>query len=61
MTKREKNRLDRLVDQAFCIHGNRVQFNIMDLGKIHAETLAAVVGGGDVNEAMIAAVAKYRQ
>lgn len=61
MTKRESNKLDRAVDTAFKTHGNCVQFSIMDLGKISKETRNAVIKGGDINEAMKTAVAKYRK
>jgi xanthine dehydrogenase molybdopterin-binding subunit B len=61
MTKRESNKLDKAVEAAFQVHGNRVQFSVMDLGKISNETRAAVIAGGDINEAMKAAVAKYRK
>lgn len=61
MTKRESNKLDRAVDAAFKRHGNCVQFNMMDLGKISSETRETVVAGGDIDTAMKAAVAKYRK
>lgn len=61
MTKRQSNKLDKEVEKAFYRHGNRVQFKIMDLSKISRETRDAVIGGGDIDDAMKAAVAKYRQ
>ncbi len=61
MTKRQSNKLDRAVDAAFKRHGNCVQFNMMDLGKISRETRDAVIAGRDIDEAMQTAVAKYRK
>lgn len=61
MTKRESNKLDRRYDAAFKAHGNCVQFNIMDLGKMRNEVRTAVIAGADLDEAMKAAVAKYRK
>ncbi len=61
MTKRESKKLDRAVDTAFKVHGNCVQFSIMDLGKISRETREAVIAGGNINDAMEAAVTRYRK
>lgn len=60
MTKEEKQR-EKDYEAAFKKHGNCVQFNIMDLNPMHKEVLAAVQSGKTMDEAMTAAVAKYRQ
>jgi hypothetical protein len=59
--KQADKALDKAVEQAFYRHGDRIQFGIMDLGKISGETKAAVLAGGCINEAMKEAVAKYRK
>ncbi len=56
MTKEQK-RIEAEYSRLFKLHGQNVQFNIMDLGKMHAE----VVANGLTEDAMKAAVAKYRQ
>ena len=58
---KEAKRIDNAVDAAFKTHGNNIQFNIMDLGKIHDAGVAAGQAGGDIDAAVIAAIAKYRQ
>jgi hypothetical protein len=59
-TKQDKQ-IDQAVEAAFYRHGNHVQFNIMDLSKIHRAGVEAVKAGQDLDTAMLAAVAKYRQ
>lgn len=61
MTKRESKKLDKEVEAAFYRHGYGIQFGVMDLGKISRETRAAVLAGGDIDEAMKAAQTKYRK
>ena len=59
--KKADKALSEAVDKAFRIHGDRIQFNMMDLSKIAKETRQAVITEGmDVDEAMKQAVAKYR-
>jgi hypothetical protein len=60
MTKAEKA-LETAFTAAFKVHGNCVEFNVFDLGKIHNESLDAARNGGSMEEAVKAAVAKYRQ
>ncbi len=59
-TKSEKA-LSKQVDDAFRRLGNRVQFDMMDLGKIDRETKASVAQGMSVDDAMQQAVTKYRK
>jgi hypothetical protein len=60
MTKEEKW-VENQVQAAYSKHFNRVQVNMMDLGKIMDIGKAALKEGRDLDEAMIAAVAQYRQ
>lgn len=57
---KEAKRMEALVDDAFRRLGNNIQFNIMDLGKIHDAGMFALAGGQDLDTAMQAAIAKYR-
>ncbi len=59
MTKQEKN-VENAVDKYFKIHGNNIQFNIMDLGKIHSAGVNAGLTGGNIEQAVINAIEKYR-
>lgn len=52
---------DKQIEQAFYRHATGVQINIMDLGKIHAAGRAAIETGRDLDAAIVAAVAEYRQ
>ncbi len=58
-TKAEKQ-LDKEIERLYYLHGNRVEINIMSISKIYAECRAASVAGGSLEEAMLAAIAKYR-
>lgn len=59
-TKAQKS-VDKLVNAAFQRNCSNVQFNIMDLGKVMNAGRDAIVGGQDLDEAMIAAKEQYRQ
>ena len=59
-TKEEK-RIEAAVESAFNRLGNNIQFNIMDLGKIFNDGVAAVRAELDLDAAMLASIAKYRQ
>ena len=58
---KEDKRIDTLVAAAFNQHGKNIQFNIMDLGKIHDAGAAAAKAGQSVDDAVITAIAQYRQ
>jgi hypothetical protein len=58
-SKAEKE-LDNLVERLFYKHGSNIEFNIMDLGRLSDYAKAAIVAGGDPDEAMKAAVEKFR-
>ena len=60
MSKADRAIEDR-VNAAFSKHANCVQFNIMDLGKVTDAGRDALRAGNDLDAAMIAAVAQYRQ
>ncbi len=59
--KLKGKKLDAAINTAFKTHGDRVEFNIMDLSKMSNEVKAAYEAGGDIDEAMKKAVAKYRR
>lgn len=56
MTKEQK-RIEAEFDRCFKLHGQNVQFDIMDLGKLHAEATA----NPNIEEGTKAAIAKYRK
>lgn len=60
LTKAEKQ-VENAVDAAFKKHGSNVQFNIFDLSKISDAGRNAAKTGGDIEAAVIAAIAQYRQ
>lgn len=60
MTKAAKL-IETQVEAAFTKYGERVQFDMMDLGKIMNAGRDAIRAGESVDEAMIAAVARYRK
>ena len=60
MTKEEKV-LEAAYYDAFRRLGSNVQFDMFDLGKIHSESVAAAASGTAMDDAVKAAVAKYRK
>ena len=58
---KEDKRIDELANAAFKAHGNGVQVGIMDIGKVLDAGRDAAKAGGDVDEAVKAAFAKYRK
>jgi maltose-binding protein MalE len=59
--KKANKALDELVAQAYNRHGNNVQINIMDISNIYRDCKAAHAAGSTMDDAMITAIAKYRQ
>jgi len=59
--KLKGKKLDDAVNKAFYKHGDSVQFDIMDLGKLSNDVKKAYEAGEDMDEAMKKAVAKYRK
>jgi hypothetical protein len=59
-TKAEKA-LDDAYDNAFKTRANGVQFNMMDLGNVRRETMDGMKAGKSMEEAIDAAIAKYRK
>jgi len=59
-TREEKAR-DRLIEQTYYKHGHGVQINIFDIPKIFAIGQAALEQGADLDTAMQAAIAQFRQ
>jgi hypothetical protein len=60
MTKAQKA-AEKAFEDAFRVQGNCVQFDIMDLGKMKNETMAAVAAGKTMEAALAEAIAKYRK
>ena len=65
--KLKGKKLDEAISKAYYEHGDRVQVNIMDIGKIYAAGKTAYEGAGTLeeaakalDEAMKAAITKYR-
>lgn len=59
-TKAEKA-IENAVDAAYKKHGNGVQVNIYDIGKILDAGRDAGAAGNDIDEAVKNAIAQYRQ
>ena len=49
------------VSEAFRVHGNCIEFNMMDLGKIFKAGENAGIAGGDIVQAVKDAIQQYRQ
>lgn len=60
MTKAQKAAEKAFVD-AFRKQGQNIQFDIMDLGKLHNDANAAVATGKTMELAVAEAIAKYRK
>jgi hypothetical protein len=60
-TKRQLAKIDREIDVLFNRHGHGVQIPIMKLGTITDAGRAAALAGGDVEAAVIAAIALVRE
>jgi len=58
--KMSKRAVEKTYDKLFKEMGSNIQFNIMDLGKMHKEVVTAMHAGEDPAEAMAAAIKKYR-
>ncbi len=58
--KLKGKKLDKEIERLFYVYGRGVQFNIFNLSKITRDVMAAYNAGGDMDEAMKVAVAKYR-
>jgi hypothetical protein len=46
---------------AFKVQGNCVEFSVLDLGKMKADTFAGVAAGKTMEQSLAEAVAKYRK
>ena len=60
-TTKESKKIDAAVSAAYHRHGNGIQVNMMDLSKIMHAGRTAVIDGGDLDAAIIAALKIYRQ
>jgi hypothetical protein len=59
--KLKGKKLDKEINRLFRIHGDRVEFDIFDLGKLSNDVKKAYEAGEDMEAAMKKAVAKYRK
>lgn len=59
--KKAEKAIDEQIASAYHRHGNGVQINIMDISNIYKDCKAATTTGKTMDEAMIAAIEKYRQ
>lgn len=58
--KLKGKKLDAEINRLFKAHGQNIQFNIMDLGKIRKAGVAAAEAGEDIEAAVVAAIKQYR-
>jgi len=58
-TKAEKL-IDKQVEAAYSKHGHGVQINVMDLSKVMNAGRDAIKAGQNLDDVMLAALAKYR-
>jgi len=63
MAKRppQKKAQDRLIEKSFCKYANVVQINILDIPKIFKIGQDALEQGADLDTAIQAAIAEFRQ
>jgi len=54
-------RLDKEIEQTYYRHGSGVQISILDISKVFADCRAAHAEGTDLDTAVLAAIARYRQ
>lgn len=52
--------LKKIVEQAYYRHGHGVQVNVMDIGKIFAEGVAAIKAGLDIDQEIQKIISKYK-
>lgn len=52
--------LDQQIERFYYKHGQNVQISILDIPKVYARGRAAAAAGADIEQAVIAAIAKYR-
>jgi hypothetical protein len=57
---KEDKRIDKAVEESFKKHSSNMQFNVMDLGKIHAAGVKAGKEGKDIDTAVKEAIEQYR-
>jgi len=58
---RRKTDRDRKIEQSYYAHGQGVQINVLDIPKIFQRGHAALDAGADLEEAIKAAIAEFRQ
>lgn len=61
-TRRQLDKqIDKQIEQLYAKHAAGRQINILKIGTVYADCRAAVAAGGDLEAAVIAAVAKYTE
>jgi len=58
---KEQKRIDTAVSLAFSRHGERAEINIFDIGKILDAGRVAGEQGGDIDQAVKDAIARFRK
>lgn len=61
ITKRKRNQIDKQIEATFYRTCGGVQLNVLDIGKVFAAGRTAAESGGDIEAAVLAAVAVLRQ
>ena len=59
--KLTKKQIDKLIEQTYYKHGSGVQIDIMNINKIFNAGHAAYSAGQSLDDAIVAAIAKYRE
>jgi hypothetical protein len=60
-SKRTLNKIDKQIEAFYYRHGQNIEIRILDISKIYALGRAAAAAGTDIEAAVIAAIAQYRQ
>jgi hypothetical protein len=60
-TKRQLAKIDREIERCFYLHGRNVQISVLKIGTIYEAGRAAALAGGDLEAAVIAAIALVRE
>lgn len=60
-SKRQLAQIDREIERIYYRVGRGVQINVMDIGKVFDAGRTAALSGGDVEQAIVAAVNALRQ
>lgn len=61
MTKRQSNKIDKIIEAIYYRRCSGIQINIMDIGKVFKAGHAAHAAGTDVETAIVACVETLRK